>query len=146
MAASVLEGMCKMTRQYAYFQVTGCGDPDVITKAVGIDPSECHSSTEINPKTRCSWGIMKWRLDSGESDDASVQQHVDSILLWLNRRPSAIRELCDDYDLTLHIACWASDTFGMHLTRDQTRLLGRLGIAIDYDGYVVDHTELESKQ
>ena len=80
---------------------------------------------------------------SGEPDDASVQQHVDSILLWLSRRPCAIEELCDDYDLTLHIACWASDTFGMHLTRDQTRLLGRLGIAIDYDGYVVDRKTIE---
>ena len=38
--------------------------------------------------------------------------------------------------LTLCIACWANDTFGLHFTRDQTRLLGRLGVAIDYDGYV----------
>ncbi len=88
---------------------------------------------------------MKWRLDSGELEHASVQQHVDSILLWLNRRPSAVKELCDEYDLTLHIACWASDTFGMHLTRDQTRLLGRLGIAIDYDGYVDHATSAESE-
>ncbi|ELP34500.1 hypothetical protein RBSWK_01586 [Rhodopirellula baltica SWK14] len=44
--------------------------------------------------------------------------------------------MADDYDLTLHIACWANDIFGLHLTRDQTRLLGRLGIAIDYDGLV----------
>lgn len=86
---------------------------------------------------------MKWRLDSGEPDDASVQQHVDSILLWLNRRPSAVKELCDEYDLTLHICCRASDTFGMHLTRDQTRLLGQLGIAIDYDGYVDDRKTIE---
>ena len=89
---------------------------------------------------------MNWRLDSGEPEHASVQQQVDSILLWLNRRPSAIKDLCDEYDLTLHIACWASDTFGMHLTRDQTRLLGRLGIAIDYDGYVVGDSGIESKQ
>jgi Domain of unknown function (DUF4279) len=138
--------MRKMTRQHAYFQVTGCGDPEVVTKAVGIDPSRCHSSTEINPETKCPWGVMKWRLDSGEPDDASVQRHVDSILLWLNRRPSAIKDLCDEYDLTLHIACWVSDTFGVHLTRDQTRLLGLLGIAIDYDGYVVGDAETENKQ
>lgn len=79
---------------------------------------------------------MKWRLDSGESHDAPVQQQVDSLLLWLNRRPAAVKSLADDYDLTLCIACWADDTFGLHLTCDQTRLLGRLGIAIDYDGYV----------
>ena len=138
--------MRKMTRQYAYFQVTGCGDPDVITKAAGVDPSMCHPATEINPKTKCPWGFMKWRLDSGDPDHASVQQHVDSILLWLNRRPNAIKELCDEYDLTLHIACWASDTFGMHLSRDQTRLLGRLGIAIDYDGYIVGDAAIENKQ
>jgi len=135
-----------VTRQYAYFQVTGCGDPEMVTTAVGVDPSKCHSSTEINPRTKCPWGVMKWRLDSGEPEDACVQQHVDVLLLWLNRRPSAVKSLCDEYDLTLHIACWASDTFGMYLTRDQTRLLGRLGIAIDYDGFVVDTPRTESEQ
>lgn len=135
-----------MTRQYAYFQVTGCGDPQVVTDAVGVDPSTCHSSAEINPKTKCLWGVMKWRLNSGEPEHASIQQHVDSLLLWLNRRPNAVKALCDDYDLTLHIACWATDTFGMHLTRDQTRLLGRLGIAIDYDGYVENASSIKSKQ
>jgi hypothetical protein len=118
----------------------------MVTTAVGVDPSKCHSSTEINPRTKCPWGVMKWRLDSGEPEDACVQQHVDVLLLWLNRRPSAVKSLCDEYDLTLHIACWASDTFGMHLTRDQTRLLGRLGIAIDYDGFVVDTPRTESEQ
>lgn len=125
-----------MVRQYAYFQVTGCGTPDSVTEAVGVQPSECHSDAEVNPRTGQPWGIMKWRLDSGKSHNAPVQQHVDSLLLWLNRRPTAVKSLADDYDLTLQIACQADNTFGFHLTRDQTRLLGRLGIAIDYDGYV----------
>lgn len=125
-----------MVRQYAYFQVTGCGNPNPVTDAVGVQPTECHSDSELNPRTRRPWGVMKWRLDSGDSHHAPVQQHVDSLLLWLSRRPEAVISLTDDYDLTLHIACWADDTFGLHLTRDQTRLLGRLGIAIDYDGYV----------
>ncbi|WP_037245377.1 DUF4279 domain-containing protein [Rhodopirellula baltica] len=125
-----------MVRQYAYFQVTGCGSPDPVTEAVGVQPSDCHSDSEINARTGQPWGVMTWRLDSGELHDAPVQQHVDSLLLWLNRRPTAVKSLADDYDLTLHIACWANDIFGLHLTRDQTRLLGRLGIAIDYDGLV----------
>lgn len=57
------------------------------------------------------------------------------------RRPAAVKSLADDYDLTLCIACWTKDTFGMHLTRDQTRLLGQLGIAIDYDGYVAENND-----
>lgn len=129
-----------MVRQYAYFLVTGCGIPDPVTDAVGVRPSECHSDSDLNPRTGHPWGVMKWRLNSGESDNASVQQHVDSLLLWLNRKPAAVKSLSDDYDLTLCIACWADDTFGLHLARDQTRLLGRLGIAIDYDGYVASET------
>ena len=134
-----------MVRQYAYFQVTGCGITDPVTEAVGVSPSDCHSDADVNPRTGKPWGVMKWRLDSGESHDAPVQRHVDALLLWLNRRPAAVKSLADDYDLTLHIACWANDTFDLHLTRDQTRLLGRLGIAIDYDGYVTaaDNPDLD---
>jgi hypothetical protein len=124
-----------MTRQYAYFQVTGSGDVAAITEAVGVPPTACHSDTDINPRTGLARGLTLWRLDSGEPDAAPLQQHVDAVLTWLNRRPSAVKALGENYDLTLHCACWATDTFGLHLTRDQTRLLGRLGIAIDYDGY-----------
>ena len=128
-----------MVRQYAYFMVTGCGLPDPVTEAMGVKPTACHSAAELNPRTGRPWGNMKWRLDSGEARDASVQQHVDSLLLWLNRRPASVKLLADEYDLMLCISCWTNDTFGLHLTRDQTRLLGRLGIAIDYDGYVTEH-------
>ncbi len=125
-----------MTRQYAYFQVTGSGTPDAITQAIGVAPTICNSDKNVNSKTGLPRDVMRWRLNCGELEDASVQQHVGAILLWLNRRPSAVRSLGDDYALTLHIACWATDTFGLHLTRDQVQILGRLGIAIDYDGYV----------
>ena len=66
---------------------------------------------------------MLWRVDSGEPDDAPLQQHVDALLLWLNRSPTTVKALGDDYDLTLHCVCWAADTFGLHLTRDQVVLL-----------------------
>ena len=125
-----------MTRQYAYFQVTGSGTPDAITQAIGVAPTICNSDKDVNSKTGRPWDVMRWRLNSGELEHAPVQQHVDAILLWLNRRPSAVKSLGDAYELTLHIACWATDTFGLHLTRDQVRILGRLGIAIDYDGYI----------
>ena len=126
----------RMTRHYAYLQVTGSGQPDAVAEALGMRATACHSDTDVNPRTDRPWGFMLWRLDSGEPDDAPLQQHVDTILLWLNRRPSAVKALGDEYDLTLHCACRATDTFGLHLKRDQTRLLGRLGVAIDYDGYV----------
>lgn len=132
-----------MTRQYAYFQVTGSGHVNAITEAVGVPPSSCHSDSDVNPRTGSAWGVTLWRFNSGEPDDAPIQQHVDTILLWLNRRRSAVKALGDDYDLTLHCACWATDTFGLHLTRDQTRLLGQLGIAIDYDGYVKASNDVE---
>lgn len=40
-----------MIRQCAYFLVTGCGVPDTITDAVGVQPTECYSDSELNPRT-----------------------------------------------------------------------------------------------
>ena len=126
-------------REYAYFTARGTGDPSDVTDSIGIQPTRCYRSGDVNPTTGKTYGISEWRLDSSEPDTAPIAQHVDSLLLWLNRRPSALLALQADFDLTLHCVMHSTGASqGLYLSATQTRILGRLGIAIDVDGYMLD--------
>jgi len=125
-----------MQREYAYFTARGTGNLSAVTDAIGIQPSQSHRADDINPTTGTKYGVTEWRLESGEPDSTPLSQHIDVLLLWLNRRPVALREMVGDFDLTIHcVAYQSSCNLGLYLTPTQTQQLGRLGIAIDFDGY-----------
>ncbi len=126
-------------REFAYFFVRGMGRHEVITEAIGVAPTEAYSEGDLNPHTGKLWGYMLWRLNSGLVDREPLENHINAILLWLNRFPGAIRRLADEYELTLQCVGWyPGPGFGAHFNREQTRVLGHLGIAIDLDCYFLD--------
>lgn len=62
-------------REYAYFAVTGQGISSVITEHLGWQPS--HEWSEGNKKPRGGvYQNMRWRLDSGLPDTATLTQHI----------------------------------------------------------------------
>jgi hypothetical protein len=126
-------------REYAYLNVRGVGRHETVTELVGRAPSEAHSEDEINPATGKAYGAMSWRLNSGLDDKQPLSRHVDEVLLWLTRFPGNARRLAEDYELTLHCVGWYPGSgHGAHLTREHTRVLGQLGVAIDLDFYFLD--------
>jgi hypothetical protein len=126
-------------REFAYFCVHGTGRHEAVTELIGVKPHEAYSADDINPRTNKPFGAMTWRLNSGCNDREPLAQHVESLLLWLNRRPDAIKRLSEDHDLCLVcVGYYPGPGHGAHFSRDTIRVLGRLGIEIDMDFYFVD--------
>lgn len=128
--------MLREQEQFAYFTARGIGDLTAVTDAVGIQPSRTYLSDDLNPTTRRTYGVSEWRLESGHEDTEPLSLHIDSLLLWLNRRPSALRDLHGDFDLTIHCVLYSrGHNIGLSLNSTQTQQLGRLGIGVDFDAY-----------
>lgn len=126
-------------REFAYFSVRGGGSCDVITKAIGCDPSQAYSEGDPDLKTGKPRGFTHWRLNSGLDDTEVLERHIDAIILWLNRFPGAVKRLSEEYELTLQCVGWyPGPGHGAHLNREQIRVLGQLGIAVDFDFYFLD--------
>ena len=82
---------------------------------------------------------MFWEVKSGLDDTHPLEQHVQSLLLWLRPRAEALRKLWVDYDLTLQcVGYYRPSGHGAHFDREQIRQLAQLGIALDLDFYYQD--------
>lgn len=134
--------MSLTTREYAYFRVDGSGDYRNVSEIIGREPSSAHSEGEANPRTGKPFRSMVWRFDSGFDDKVPLAQHINLIISWLGSSPEAIKRLSDSYRVTLQcVGYFPKHQFGMHLSRDQIRLLGQMGVEVDMDFYYIDDYE-----
>ena len=122
--------------EYAYFVVSGLGRHEEITQKLGVKPNEAWNVGELSPRgiTRQQ---MSWHLYSGLSDSEPLVQHIDALVLFLSTRAGTLRELWQEYTLTLQCVGRYSSAHGLHLDRERVRRLANLGVAIDLDLYVV---------
>ena len=129
-------------REYAYFHVTGPGTHEQITAFLGLEPSEAWNVGDINPRNGKPRKFMSWRLSSGLDDTKSLEQHVQSLFLFLHPKSDALKPLWLDYELTLQcVGYFPPSGHGMHFNREQLRQAAQLGLAFDLDFYYVDDYE-----
>ncbi|GAB2885350.1 hypothetical protein GCM10027046_12220 [Uliginosibacterium flavum] len=125
-------------REYAYFFVSGHGNPEVITERLGLRPSDSWSAGDIGPRGRVRQS-MSWRLDSGFDDTEPLDRHIDALLQILGTKAESLRQLWVEYDLTLQcVGYFPASGHGLHLNRDAIRKAAQLGLAFDLDFYGID--------
>ena len=78
-------------REYAYFHIRGSGRHELITKAIGVEPQDAYSDTDLNPKNGKPFGVTKWRLNSGLDDTEPLR--IDSLKALPNDYGCLIRML-----------------------------------------------------
>jgi hypothetical protein len=126
-------------REYAYIVITGPGRHETITQRLGLEPSEAWNVGDQNPNHGKICKTMQRRLKSGLDDTHRLNEHVESLLLWLGPKADALRELCLEYDITLQcVGYYPPSGHGAHFNRETILQAASLGIALDLDFYYVD--------
>jgi hypothetical protein len=120
--------------QSAKFVVLGPGLHQQVTALLGLDPTSAHNAGDLN-RAGVPFKSMCWTLQSGLPGDRPLAEHIESLLVWLVPRASALRELWLDHMLYFQCGIKTTHTFGLHLNREHVRQMAVLGIGLDLDGY-----------
>lgn len=85
---------------------------------------------------------MSWRLSSDLDDTHPLEEHIQSLFLYLQLKVDILRQLWVEYDLTLQcVGYFPASGHGVHFDREQIRQAAQLGLAFDLDFYYVDDYE-----
>ncbi len=133
-------------REYAYVSISGLGQHEVITTALGLQPSNAWNVGDVNPRNGKPRKNMRWELHSGLDDTHSLREHIDELLLMLGTKELAVRALWVEYDLTLQcVGYFLPMGHGAHLDREVVRQAAGLGLAFDLDFYFVEDLDAERR-
>ncbi len=125
-----------------YFELKGDFDPDVVTRAVSIQPTEVfrkgeqHSQFKVkHPRAQSSWC-----LNSGASEDQDLDTHVSNVLEKLENSWPSFVAISAQYSASLNcvINSYGGDTPSIGLERNALKKLGELNSAFDVDLYISD--------
>jgi hypothetical protein len=75
-----MSAMTDANEQYAYFTVTGEFYPAEISRAVGVQPTECWKRGEINPRTQLERKFNRWSLVSRLERQHPLEAHIRNVL------------------------------------------------------------------
>ena len=129
-------------REYAYFHITGPGTHERVTELMGMSPSEAWNAGDSNPQNGRLCKSMSWRLSSGLDDTHPLEEHIQSLFLYLQLKADILRQLWVEYDLTIQcVGYFPASGHGVHFDREQIRQAAQLGLAFDLDFYYVDDYE-----
>ena len=129
-------------REYAYLKITGPSSHEQVTEILGLKPSEAWNVGDENPRNGKPRSFMSWRLNSGIDDTKPLDMHIEYLLLYLQTKADAIRNLWIEYDLTIQcVGYFPASGHGMHFNREQIRQAAQLGLSFDLDFYYVDDYE-----
>ena len=129
--------MAGVARTKAALRIVADGlDPEVVTQTLGCAPSWQVKRGEPNPRApraRASTGV--WSLQSTIASDEQLEAHLLALLEQLPR-PSAIRDLPDDWDAEFFVGLFMRDVNeGFSLSPDLLRQIGDAGLGLGFDIY-----------
>ncbi len=132
--------MMKASEATACFRFLGEGlDPDVVTRRLGIEPSEMHRKGEKRRGPRCCtpWREDLWLLASSLGEGATVEAHVGALLNELEPRAAEIQELRSaGWETSFFVGYFSNtDQCTVSLSAELLRRLGALGAEILLDVY-----------
>jgi len=111
--------------------------PDEITRILGIDPTKRFLKGESHAGGTLERNTNGWFLETkGRSDSKDTRRHIDMILVALEGKEAAVKELLDrrcKIDIcSMYVSVGQG---GPWLMPEQMRKLGELGIAVWWDVY-----------
>ena len=131
-------------REYAYLKITGPGSHEHVTEILGLKPSEAWNVGDESPRNGKLRSFMSWRLSSDLDDTKPLDMHIEHLLLYLQTKADAIRNLWIEYDLTIQcVGYFPASGHGVHFNREQIRQAAQLGFSFDLEFYYVDDCEHE---
>jgi len=131
-----------------FFQVSGEMEPSQISFTLNLGPTEVFRKGDV--KRRDKRGIHPdvlynenfWLLESALDSSAPEEDHLDAMLELLASRESALIELANTCHLTIEIYGKKQNPHvGVYVGREQTKLLGSLGIALGISVYVLGESQ-----
>ena len=124
-------------REYAYFAVTGQGNSGEITDRLGWKPSQEWSEGDQRPRGG-NYQFMRWRLDTGLTDAATVSQHIESVVLTVQTRADKIRRLAPDYKASIvAVGYYPASGHSLIIEREWVQTAAHLGLSFEFDFYFV---------
>lgn len=136
--------MTKDNEQYAYLTITGDFDPEEITTALGLQPSEAWRKGDRNERTHYERKFSRWSLDSRLNRSASLEDHVRDVLSQSLGFAERIRQLAQDYTVYVQLVGWFHNDYpGFGLDKQTISGLDQLNLGIDCDFYYLYSHERE---
>lgn len=124
-------------REYAYFQAVGDDNPDIITKKLGIEPSESWKLGETSERrgqiiTRRS---SRWKLDSGLNDQSLLNDHLSALLEQLQPKSQELRNIREKFKTQLVCVGYYYQSFTFELDFETQHKATELGLSFHFDTY-----------
>lgn len=124
-------------REYAYFRAVGTDSPDIISKVLGLEPSESWSVGETferrgNTFTRRS---SLWQLDSGLTDQSPLNEHLSSLLAHLEPRRNELLRIGEKSKTQLVCVGYYFQSFSFELDFEIQKRATSLGLGFWFDTY-----------
>ena len=139
--------MTKDNEQYAYFTITGDFDPTLITKRLGIEPSECWQKGSRNERTHFERKFSRWSLDSRLNKSATLEEHVRDVLDLTKEIAAEIRQVGEEFKCWVQLVGYFHNDYpGFGLDNDLIAGLALLNVGIDCDFYYLYSHEREDSE
>ena len=118
-------------------------NPDEITRELGVQPRRTWLEGElVTPGLSMKRKSNGWVLSSGLDKHASYEEHVQALLAIISPNIERFASVCRRYYAEFSCAVYMYYKNGesipwLGFDKEQTKILGDLGIAVDFDMYVL---------
>lgn len=126
-------------REYAYLRISGKGDHLFVSKRLGLEPTNCWSEGDVNPRNNIPRKLMSWKYESGLDDTYSIEEHIKELFKVLEPLEETLVALRDKYELCIQcVGYFPASGHGINLNYETISKAASLGLSFDYDFYYVD--------
>jgi hypothetical protein len=129
--------MTRPNEQYAYFTVSGEFDPETITKALKLEPTEAWKKGDRNETTHYERKFSRWSLHSRLPHFDELESHIRDVLNQLASRTEQVRSLVQELGVG-GIECvghFHASYPGFTLAKDIISAMANLNLELDCDFY-----------
>ncbi len=124
------------SKQYAYFGLKGDFDPDVVTRAVGMEPTQSWRKGDRRGQNPRPQTCSAWHLRSRLPQSEPLMAHIADVVSMLEERETAFSEVSRDNDGVLELVGYFWMSYPkLRFERGIVALLSRLQAAVDCDFY-----------
>lgn len=125
--------------RYVWFVLAGDFEPDDITRATGLTPSEVRRKGD---QPRPGAAILKqssWSIDSGLAPSDEFHEHLEDLLSRLRPGWSTLRELGKEHDAVVEAAIYCRQAQGplVQVSPTHAGAIAELGATLGFDIYAL---------
>ena len=122
---------------FAYFTIVGDDlNPEEITEALGITPTDSWKKGDLNPRNRYKRKFGRWSLYSRLVRSEELESHIADVLTQLDQNPDAFRKISEAYGGRLQlVGCFHSYFPGLYYSPEIVQSLAQYRLEVDHDFY-----------